>query len=294
MILVIGLGRMGRAVADILEAWGYNVEGVDTLAEAKGMKPATVFACVPYHAVMAVAEYAATIGADYTDLTEDVGVRDAIEVMGSKALVISGSGLAPGYINMVAGRLHRLTANPRSVEMFCGALPQDPYCNAYGYQVSWSASGLVRECTAPCEIKVHGDVVSHPAMQGLQQVAFTGWPAMEAFYTSGGAGTTPHTLTARTVTYKTLRYPGHRDWFAPLLRRPDPEAAVTEACGPLTGDDIVYLAVRVRGESGDLLHTERILPCDGYTAIQYATAMGAIRVWEAAIDRTGFVRPEQL
>lgn len=302
-VLVIGLGKMGQTVKALLME-EYEVTGVDTVAEAKAQQlwrspPDMVFACLPYHATLEAANYAASLGTDYTDLTEDIQVREAIRELAKKhpdQLFISGSGLAPGYINMIAGRLARHVESPEIVEMMCGALPMDPKCNKLGYQVSWSSNGLVRECSAPCEVKQKGRVKWAVPLLETKRHVLGSWPLLESFYTSGGAGTTVHTLSAPNVEYRTLRYPGHMDHFKKLLSESNPERAISEACGELTGPDIVYVSVRVIGPGADVHHLETMIGQRGFTAIQYATASGAIKVWEAAVEQKqkGFVRPEQL
>ena len=297
-VIVVGMGRMGKAVAELLRS-KYRVVCGDTLDEIKSSIGLwdTVFACVPYHAVVEVAQYAAEHGANYVDLTEDIGAREQIREIAGRypmQLFISGTGLAPGYINMIAGQLERRIVHPLSVEMVCGALPQDQYCNPLGYQISWSPSGLLREYTAPCEVKINGVVEECPALGGFIPEQFPSWPPFETFYTSGGAGTACYTLCAEDVSYRTLRYLDHLRLIRPLVSGPDPEQRILDACGELVGEDVVYIFVRVRSKEGDISYQERILPQLGLTAIQYATAMGAIRTWKAALGRTGFVRPEEL
>jgi saccharopine dehydrogenase-like NADP-dependent oxidoreductase len=303
--IVIGMGRMGTAVSKLLDA-RYDVFHSDTLAEVQKLvgwralasSGATIFACVPYTALPEIAQYAVKVGANYVDLTEDIDTREYIrKIAPADLLFISGTGLAPGYINMVAGHLARRVEKPQSVVMLCGALPQDSVCNALGYQISWSPAGLVREYTAPCEVKENGTVIKVAALSCKHTVRCAPlWPELEAFCTSGGAGTTPHTFDAPNVIYQTLRYNGHLDALRPLLASANPEQAIHRGCGYLTDPDVVYIYVQVWGPNGEVEHAEIIYPQAGLTAIQYATARGAIETWEAAVKqgRTGFVRPEEL
>lgn len=292
--IVVGMGRMGQAFSRLLP----NTIGGDTLADVNSLvcDGDTIFSCVPYYATLEVAHYAAKHGAHYVDLTEDIGTRETVRSIAATAprqLFISGTGLAPGYVNMIAGRLTRAARRPISVEMFCGALPQNATCNELGYQISWSLDGLMREYTALSEARIDNEVNFYVPFSGYRQEHFGSWPTLEAFHTSGGAGTTPRTLSVRTVTYSTLRYPGHAKGLRPLLHSSE---AVHRACGNLDGPDVVYLAVKVRERDRELQHLEKILPQRGLTAIQYATAKGAIETWQTAhaTGRAGFVRPEEL
>lgn len=294
--LVIGSGRIGTAIGKLLTK-SHTVRVVDKLEEVgtEHTEYDVVFACVPYHACVAIAD--ATIkglARCYVDLTEDVMTRENIREIAKAAperTFISGSGLAPGYINMLAGRMVRHLGKARKVSMMCGALP----VTVGTYKVSWSAEGLCREYKAPVEVKLFGQYTQVPPLSGyIPKIKFPNGPELEAFYTSGGAGTCPRTLNADNVCYRTLRYKGHKTIASGLG---SPEDFVNKF-GLLGNEpDVVYVIVRVDGENGsDMDHYEKITRRDGLTAIQYATAKGAIDIFEAATKtgKHGFIRPEEL
>jgi saccharopine dehydrogenase-like NADP-dependent oxidoreductase len=83
---------------------------------------------------------------------------------------------------------------------------------------------VVNEYCEPCNVMLGGKMVKVPALEGLENFSFEG-VEYEAFYTSGGVGTLVETLTQEgktggdtSVSYKTIRYPGHRDLMKFLLQ----------------------------------------------------------------------------
>jgi saccharopine dehydrogenase-like NADP-dependent oxidoreductase len=306
-ILVIGAGRMGQAVTMLLTGKGHEVTNIDTMEEVKktdfksSRREQAVFACLPYHALFEAAHYARKIEAHYIDLTEDIGVRETVRGIASKChqIFISGTGLAPGYINMIAGRIARNFQRVDEIQMFCGALPMYRFVeddkSPLKYRVSWSQDGLEREYTAPAEVRIAGKDQMVDALEGYIIRNWTPWRDLEAFYTSGGAGTVMKTFReVKNISYRTLRYVGHVE---ELKRIGITNVAAT--CGTLKLDeeDIIYVRVIVDGDSGRVVqHVEEIYPTQGLTAIQYSTAQGAIVTFEEALRQKleGFVRPECL
>jgi saccharopine dehydrogenase-like NADP-dependent oxidoreductase len=89
--------------------------------------------------------------------------------------------------------------------------------------MTWSTAGVVNEYCEPCNVMLDGKAVEVPALEGLERFSFAGVD-YEAFYTSGGVGSLIETLHAdkmlsrhANVSYKTIRYPGHRDLMKFLI-----------------------------------------------------------------------------
>lgn len=251
-ILVIGAGKIGSVVADLLvdtpEQGGYRV----TLADrsAKGLAqidadprksprlstlvldvndPAqlrdalagrfAVLSAAPYHLTLQVARAAREAGAHYLDLTEDVASTRAIRALaeGSSTAFIPQCGLAPGFISIVAADLARRFDSLDSVRMRVGALPAYP-SNALNYNLTWSTEGVINEYCEPCEAIVDGQRREVPALEEREEFSLDG-VLYEAFNTSGGLGTLCETLAGpvRTLNYRTIRYPGHAAIMKALL-----------------------------------------------------------------------------
>jgi saccharopine dehydrogenase-like NADP-dependent oxidoreductase len=251
-ILVIGAGKIGSVVADLLVdtplADGYRVTVADRSAEllaridadprpsgrlatllldvgdAAQLRAAlagrfAVLSAAPYHLTLQVARAARDAGVHYLDLTEDVASTRAIRALaeGATTAFIPQCGLAPGFIAIVAADLARGFDPLDSVRMRVGALPAYP-SNALNYNLTWSTEGVINEYCEPCEAIVDGQPREVPALEEREEFSLDG-VLYEAFNTSGGLGTLCETLAGkvRTLNYRTIRYPGHAAIMKALL-----------------------------------------------------------------------------
>jgi saccharopine dehydrogenase-like NADP-dependent oxidoreductase len=251
-ILVIGAGKIGAVVADLLvdtpEAGGYRVTVADrsaTLLAGIAADPRrsarlstlvldvndpaqlqaalagrfAVLSAAPFHLTLQIAQAARAAGVHYLDLTEDVASTRAIRALsqGAPTAFIPQCGLAPGFISIVAADLARQFDSLDSVRMRVGALPAYP-SNALNYNLTWSTEGVINEYCEPCEAIVDGAVREVPALEEREEFSLDG-VLYEAFNTSGGLGTLCETLAGkvRTLNYRTIRYPGHAAIMKALL-----------------------------------------------------------------------------
>jgi saccharopine dehydrogenase-like NADP-dependent oxidoreductase len=251
-ILVIGAGKIGAVVADLLvdtpEASGYRVTLADrapALLAAIAADPRrsprlttqvldvddpaslraalegrfAVLSAAPYHLTLGIARAARAAGVHYLDLTEDVASTRAVRALadGAHAAFIPQCGLAPGFISIVAADLARRFDTLDSVRMRVGALPAYP-SNALNYNLTWSTEGVINEYCEPCEAIVDGQRREVPALEEREEFSLDG-VLYEAFNTSGGLGTLCETLAGRvrTLNYRTIRYPGHAAIMKALL-----------------------------------------------------------------------------
>lgn len=251
-ILVIGAGKIGSVVADLLADAsrggkaepGYRVtladrsasllataqseHGVRTLSLDVGDAPqlqavlrgkyAVLFAG-PYHLTVRVARAARAAGVHYLDLTEDVASTRAIRELadGAGTAFVPQCGLAPGFVSIVAADLALRFDSLDSVRMRVGALPAYP-SNALNYNLTWSTEGVINEYCEPCEAIVDGVLREAPALEEREEFSLDG-VLYEAFNTSGGLGTLCETLAGkvRNLNYRTIRYPGHAAIMKALL-----------------------------------------------------------------------------
>ena len=283
-ILVVGAGKIGAVVADLLAGCGdyavtladrdaaalqngaaqagerlYDVLTLDVaneaaLGRALGGRYA-VLSAAPFHLTQRIAALARRQGVHYLDLTEDVASTRAIRevAQGADSVLIPQCGLAPGFISIVASDLASRFDRLDSVRLRVGALPAYP-SNALNYNLTWSTDGVINEYCEPCEAIVDGRRTEVPALEEREEFALDG-VLYEAFNTSGGLGTLCETLEGkvRTLNYRTIRYPGHAAIMKALLNdlrlrdRRDVLKDILENAVPTTTQDVVIVFVTVAG-----------------------------------------------
>ena len=279
-VALIGAGKIGTAIADMLSATGdyavtlfdrdeaslaraarpplrcqyLQVESPEALTEALRGHDLVVSAG-PYHLTPHIAAAAKETGAHYFDLTEDVESTRAVRRLaeGASTAFVPQCGLAPGFVSIVANHLAGRFDPLRDLIMRVGALPLYP-TNALGYNLTWSTEGLINEYLNPCEAIVDGREVAVPALEELEHISLDGLD-YEAFNTSGGLGTLCETYAGKlqNLNYKTVRYPGHRDVIKLLVKdlglgqRRDVLKDVLETAIPMTLQDVVLVFVSASG-----------------------------------------------
>ena len=277
-ILLIGAGKIGQVVADLLAGSGdYDVTVADRDAAALSSiqrvrtlqldvtDPAAlqralagqwaVLSAAPFQLTIQIARAAREAGVHYLDLTEDVASTQQIRALaeGAETAFIPQCGLAPGFISIVAADLASKFERLDTVRMRVGALPAYP-SNALNYNLTWSTDGVINEYIEPCEAIVDGRRVTVPALEEREEFALDG-VLYEAFNTSGGLGTLCETLAGkvRTLNYRTIRYPGHAAIMKALLHdlrladRRDVLKDILENAVPTTTQDVVIIFVTVAG-----------------------------------------------
>lgn len=178
-----------------------------------------VISALPFDCNPEVAGLAHAAGIHYLDLTEDVATTKHIASLAStgSGTFIPQCGLAPGFISIAAEHLVRGFESVDSVKMRVGALPIYP-TNRLKYNLTWSTEGLINEYINSCEAIENGNRVILPALEGYERFSLDG-VEYEAFNTSGGIGSLCDSLAGkvRSLNYKTIRFPGHRDAMMLLL-----------------------------------------------------------------------------
>jgi saccharopine dehydrogenase-like NADP-dependent oxidoreductase len=337
-ILLLGAGHIGQTIARLLsETTDFSVTVVDestaALAHLGALRVATsptsiespefarllrahdaVINALPYYLAARVATLCRETGCHYFDLTEDVDATRRIRALadGAPMAFMPQCGLAPGFIGIVGHHLAKQFDVLHEVRMRVGALPAFP-TNALKYNLTWSVDGLINEYCHPCEAIRDGEAIEVLALEGLEHFSLDG-VEYEAFNTSGGLGTLCETLAGkvRSLDYKSVRYPGHRDLMQVLLDefqlKSDPAQlkALLQRAVPTTMQDVVLVFVTVTGLRGEQLIQEvfaRKIFADrtaghGASAIQITTAAGVCAVVdlfrEGRLPKNGFIRQEQV
>jgi saccharopine dehydrogenase-like NADP-dependent oxidoreductase len=341
-IALFGAGKIGEAITALLSSSGrYAVKVCDAdianpskLAKAwpnvsahtlnlsdssatrdllKGCS--LVISALPFACNVTVAQAAADCNVHYADLTEDVRVAQAISSLAAKSnsCFMPQCGLAPGFISIAAAHLSTLFDSLESIKMRVGALPVYP-TNRLKYNLTWSTDGLVNEYLNPCEVIHNGEIEFVPALEGYERLSIDG-VEYEAFNTSGGLGSLCKTLQGKVsqLTYKTIRYPGHRDLIAFLMEdlkfSSDRETLkkILERSLPNTPQDKCIIYVEAVGtRAGKYLQKSYVSTVYHQTvaghhfgAIQVTTASGVCGVVDLLLtgalgSRKGLVTPEEI
>ena len=323
-VLVIGGGKIGGAITDLLHTVGDGDYDVTVLDRQPGLAPsqivgditdpetleraaadqAVVVNATPFHLTTTIAEAAATAGAHYFDLTEDVASAAAVATLAdrtdNRSVLMPQCGLAPGFVSVVAASLAAGFDELRSLSLRVGALPQFP-TNALKYNLTWSTDGLINEYCNRCDAIVDREPISTAALEDLETFSLDG-VGYEAFNTSGGLGSLCTTFDGRveSLDYKTIRYPGHRDVMKVLVRdlrlhrRRDLLKEVLEAAIPITYQDVVLVFVTASGTRDGRLVQETFarkvyageVAGRRLSAIQLTTAAGICTMVDLVIDGT--------
>jgi saccharopine dehydrogenase-like NADP-dependent oxidoreductase len=332
-VAVVGLGNVGRLIADMLVERGFEVREVDAdESRAAGERasvmdvrdPAAleelfagvdvVVSCLPYYLNTVVATAAHSAGVHYLDLSEDVATSLTVRQLAqsSNTIFMPRCGLAPGFICIVGSALAASLETVDRIELRAGALPRSPN-NALGYACNWSPAGIVNEYLNDCEQLRGGELVSVPPLSDLETIVIDGVP-YEAFSTSGGLGTMCETFAGRVnrLDYKTIRYPGHRQLMLFMLqelglgRQREEAVRLLGDAYPPVRDDLVIVYAAADGNTGGRrareefvrVYRPRIVAGGARTAIAWTTAAGAVGVIEllaeGSLPDSGFVCQEDV
>jgi saccharopine dehydrogenase-like NADP-dependent oxidoreductase len=342
-ILILGAGKIGSSIAKLLSHTAeYKITLADVSSDSLGYIPPlkhvnkvacdvaamdasvselfknkiAVISALPFYQNVHVAELAASVGASYFDLTEDVettrGIQEIAKKAGKNQIFMPQCGLAPGFIGIVGNDLARKFDSLDTLQMRVGALPLYP-SNMLKYNLTWSTDGLINEYCNPCEAIIDGKYVEALPLEGLEHFSVDG-VRYEAFNTSGGLGTLCETWKGkvRNLNYKTVRYMGHRELVSFLLfelnlnKRPKLLKKVFERAVPTTNQDVVIIFCSAYGKKDGKLvqitdarkvyHDE--VYGEEWSAIQITTAAGICAVldlhMQGKLPSSGFVSQEEV
>lgn len=309
--IVLGVGRMGTAIAYAMDKFGFEIVGMDTNPNAannmpegskdffivddaqdicegivaSGSRPDIVISSLPYHQTETVGKWCVDNEVRYCDLGGRVDVSQNInEYAKEKATkpVFTDLGLAPGWVNILAEQgCKELHAEVEDVRMMVGGLPdyQESTNNPLRYAVTWSVDGLINEYRDDCLILENGEIKTVRGMDGIENVEGEGFGKMEAFYTSGGVSHSIASMQHRGVkncSYKTMRYRGHGEIVKFLIRDCDlDDETLTkifqEGCGTANKDE-VFVVAEVEGKDHKWRKEKIIKSDERFSAMQKATA----------------------
>ncbi|MEZ4911764.1 MAG: saccharopine dehydrogenase C-terminal domain-containing protein [Saprospiraceae bacterium] len=230
--------------------------------------------CLPGSQAPRMADLANKFSCHYANLTEYVQeTKDIIALSknSEKAFVLQ-TGLAPGFINVLAHRLYELFVEKYKVDkvdsitMKVGAISKNAPSPHY-YAFTWSPIGVATEYLKDAEIVRNYQKIKVPALSGRERIIIDG-DEYEDNFTSGGAADLPDAFAGKVkdLDYKTLRYPGHYQWVKNTLSTlgnsenpiKDLERIMLENI-PSVEDDVVIVYASVQGldQYGKLRRNEK-------------------------------------
>jgi lysine 6-dehydrogenase len=287
-ILVLGAGRMGHGAVYDLAHNSPDVESV-TVADfdlAKAEEAAakvgggnvlakqidasnysdvvelmrdhdSAISCVNYWYNVELAKAAIETRTNFCDLGGNNYVVDEQLALDEEAKnaginIIPDCGLAPGMVSVLAMHGADRFDDIQEIHIRVGGLPQHPK-PPLDYQLVFSVEGLINEYIEVARVIRDGEIKEVDSMTELESLSFDGFPALEAFQTSGGTSTLPDTFLGkiRELDYKTIRYAGHCERFKTMID-----------LGLCSSEEIVadFVKVKPRKVLGELL--QRNLPAD--------------------------------
>lgn len=181
--------------------------------------------CLPGSQAPRMAGLARKHKCHYANLTEYVQETKEITEIAkdSETGFVLQTGLAPGFINVLAHQLYQEFCSEyhvdivNSMHMKVGAISKNAPSPHY-YAFTWSPIGVATEYLKDAEIVRNFKKMNVPALSGLERIIIDG-DEYEDNFTSGGAADLPDAFAGKVknLDYKTLRYPGHYQWVKNTL-----------------------------------------------------------------------------
>ena len=181
--------------------------------------------CLPGHLAPKMAQYAKNFDLHYANLTEYVSETNQIMDIAKNAKTgfVLQTGLAPGYINVLANHLFQKFCKEFNVDIVdrlefkVGALTKHAVAPHY-YGFTWSPIGVSTEYVKDAVALRNYKKVILPALSERSTILINGI-TYEGDLTSGGAADLPDKLEGKvkSLDYKTLRHPGHYKWVKEQL-----------------------------------------------------------------------------
>ena len=227
-----------------------------------------------------MARYAKDYNMHYANLTEYIAETQQIIKLAKNTTTgfVLQSGLAPGYINVLANHIFKEFCNDYqvnkvdSLEFKVGALTKNAVAPHY-YGFTWSPVGVATEYIKEAKVLRDFKKTRLPSLSERTTIIIDGI-TYEEDLTSGGAANLPDALAGKvkTLDYKTLRHSGHYAWIQEQINNLGTIGKPIEALQrimenqiPYIEDDqiILYAAVQGKDSNGILRRREiskQILP----------------------------------
>jgi saccharopine dehydrogenase-like NADP-dependent oxidoreductase len=217
----------GSAKTALIETVVMPRDGISDEMKAAFERTDVLLDCSPGGQAPRMARFAVDFKMHYANLTEYVAETDAIINLAANAATgfILQTGLAPGFINVLAMKLYRefveryQNERVERVGMKVGALTAHAHAPHF-YGFTWSPIGVATEYVKNSRVIRGYKITDRPALSARETIVIGG-RTYEADLTSGGAADLPDHFEgkARQLDYKTLRYPGHYAWVESVEKK---------------------------------------------------------------------------
>jgi len=118
-------------------------------------------------------------------------------------------GIAPGFTNLILGRMEEELDDTHSFQCLVGGLPVERTW-PWDYKAPFSPGDVIEEYVRPARVRRDGKEITLPALSEPELVNFPGLGTLEAFNTDG-LRSLLHTCDTPNMVEKTMRYPGHAE-----------------------------------------------------------------------------------
>ena len=256
-----------------VKAFELNANELSWEAKAIFQKADILLDCLPGGLAPQMARLAKTYDLHYANLTEYVEETNEILALARDAQTgfVLQTGLAPGYINVLAHKMVRDFCADFKVDTAdylgfkVGALTHHAV-SPHFYGFTWSPVGVATEYVKDAIVLRDFQKTSLRSLSDRTKLIIDG-VLYEDDLTSGGAADLPDALAGRvrTLDYKTLRHPGHYEWVSNQMKSlgkrediiPALQRAMEEGIPHVEDDQIVlYAAVEGKDASGVLRRRE--------------------------------------
>jgi lysine 6-dehydrogenase len=270
MILIIGAGTVGRAVAaDLSRDWEVAVSDISS-SSLKGLKDVTKFhgdifdrpelirkaevivTSLPGSISFGVVRRLLRMGRSVVDtgfMPEDPLLLDNTAASHG-AIYVPDAGYAPGLSNVFAGHLFR-TMEPDTIEIFVAGLAKSDTSPLH-HIVTFNVEGWIDEYLRPAQIVRNGRQISVDPLGEFKKVDFPGAGRFEGFY-SDGLRTLLSTVRVRNMHEITLRYPGHLELMKAMREIGFLSERKIDGCTPRSISEELFS--RIGGHSDDMCLT---------------------------------------
>ncbi len=241
-IVIVGAGRIGRQSASILardgrfsplladidhDALSATEPGIETAEVGfslpdflrRTLPEASAVLCAAPSCYIEVAEAARSAGCHYVNVADDTSEAPRIAQIaeGANKSFVTSCGFAPGYVTALLREAIEKAGPQSQIELQVGVLPAERL-GRLGYANMWGVEGLISEYTRPCIALRDGKIIESLPLSGYSKIEVEG-ESLEVFSTAGSLDAMIHEKEGqlRSLSYKTIRYPGHLDYMQFLL-----------------------------------------------------------------------------
>ncbi len=130
---------------------------------------------------------------------------------------IFDAGVAPGLPNYIFG-YHDSFEDIKSFKYYVGGLPKFPK-QPFNYKAPFSPIDVIEEYTRPARMIINGELMTKPALSGIENINFKDSLMLEAFNTDGLRSLLITMSHVKNMSEKTLRYPGHVELIKSYIKK---------------------------------------------------------------------------